>query len=139
MPIYYIKGVLMILNRTPLYFNIIISLQRPINLFLLVITERIHSRLWFFKGLVKVKTPSGLSYPVNVKFMVHISCRYHANLIPYSPFLPQKTPFSLRDVKICQYVSQQEKIPTVLVAVTVPRLQVIHFFRIHDFILLNWI
>jgi len=34
-----------------------------------------------------------------------------------------KTPFSLRDVKICQYVSQQEKIPTVLVAVTVPRLQ----------------
>jgi len=34
-----------------------------------------------------------------------------------------KTPFSLRDVKICQYVSQQEKIPTVLMAITVPRLQ----------------
>jgi len=34
-----------------------------------------------------------------------------------------KTPFSLRDVKLCQYVSETEKIPTVLMAITVPRLK----------------
>ena len=63
----------------------------------------------------------------------HIECLYSIlAILPISPMLfflsffpPQKTPFSLRDVKLCQYVSETEKIPTVLMAITVPRLKVI--------------